>query len=742
MSEHIEGFVENILFRNEENGYTVFDINLEKNTLTCVGTVQSVHEGEYVKMDGDYTVHAVYGKQFKITTCTTSIPGDAKALERYLGGGAIRGVGPKLAQRIIKYFKEDTLRILEEEPERLAEVKGISENKAREIAVALNEQSQMQSALVFMAGYGISTKLGIRIYEKYQDTVFNILRENPYKLADDIAGVGFKTADVIASRVGIEKDSPHRIRSGILYILKQALAQGEIYLPLEVLKNNAAAILGADGEIFDECMENLVFERLVISRKEEDPDKLDIYLADTYYAELSTARMLADLNVRCPLEPEKLDKDLARITKSSGIELDELQHRAIREAAENGVFILTGGPGTGKTTTINAMIQYFLGHGMSIKLAAPTGRAAKRMQEATGYEASTIHKFLELQGNPEDDERRVYFQRNKDHPLEADVIIVDEMSMVDIFLMNALLGAVVPGTRLIFVGDMNQLPSIGAGRVLHDMIASECFSVVKLEKIFRQAAQSDIIMNAHRINAGEEIVIDNKSKDFFFMERSDIGAIQKIIVQLVSEKLPAYTSSTPSDVQVLSPMRKGQLGVENLNRILQKYINPAMDGKNEIEFGNYIFREGDKVMQIKNDYQLEWETRGKYDIVINRGTGVFNGDVGIIQSIRRFDHIVTVLFDDERYVEYDFSLLDELEPAYAATVHKSQGSEYKAVVIPLLGGPQILLTRNLLYTAVTRAKNCVVILGSRRTLRDMIANTREDARYSSLAKRLKEVYGR
>lgn len=742
MQDKIEGYVEHIVFRNEENGYTVLNLTADGEEVTCVGIFGSIAEGEMIEAQGQYTEHATYGQQFKIQTYETKLPQDTMAIERYLGSGAIRGVGMALAARIVRRFASDTMRILEEEPERLSEVKGISDKKAREIAAQVSEKSEMQSAMIFLQQYGISLSLGVKIYNKYGNDLYSVLRENPYKLADDIDGVGFKIADEIAARAGIRRDSEYRIRCGMYYVLMQASADGHVYLPKEVLFAKAAGILEVSPELMERCLMDLMLDRKVIAKEVSVKDTAEsvqvIYPAQYYYLELDIARMLKELNISCGEDEKRVERQVERLESRQNIQLDDMQRLAVLEAVKNGLFVLTGGPGTGKTTTINAIIQYFESEGLDILLAAPTGRAAKRMTEATGYEASTIHRMLELSGVMEESSANVRFERNEMNPLEADVIIIDEMSMVDVFLMHALLSAVMPGTRLILVGDMNQLPSVGPGSVLRDIIQSESFPVVELKRIFRQAIQSDIVVNAHKIHAGEKIVLNNKSRDFFFLKRLDTNVILKVIVMLVSQKLPRYVDAKPRDIQVLTPMRKGVLGVENLNVILQRYLNPPGEDKAEKETAHGLFREGDKVMQIKNDYQLEWEIRGKSGIAAEKGMGVFNGDMGIIREINSFAEMVTVEYEEGRFVDYAFKQLDELELAYAVTIHKSQGSEYPAVVIPLLGGPRMLMTRNLLYTAVTRARKCVTVVGSDVTFQAMIDNKMEQNRYTALAQRIKE----
>lgn len=734
--------MEHIVFRNEENGYTVLNLTAESGEITCVGNFQAVHEGEYLEAEGEYTTHAAYGQQFRAETYRIKIPESGLALERYLGSGALKGIGPALAARIVRRFGEDTLRIMEEEPERLSEIKGISEKKAREIGEQMIEKSQMQNAMIFLAQYGISLSLGIKIYNQYQDALYRVLKENPYRMAEDIPGVGFRIADEIAARIGIRVDSGYRLQSGLYYVLGQAGAQGHLYLPRQELLYRAGQLLGVQADTLEKHLMDLAIDRKVILKEERQEGRepsVNVYTSQAYYLELNTARMLQELNIVCADQEEKLLQNVARMEKSSGIVLDEGQRQAVVQAVKNGLMILTGGPGTGKTTTINAMIRYFEGEGLEISLAAPTGRAAKRMKEATGHEASTIHRLLELSGMAEESSANIRFEKNAENPLEADVVIIDEMSMVDIYLMHALLSAIVPGTRLILVGDMHQLPSVGPGSVLKDMIRSEAFPVVRLEKIFRQAQESDIVVNAHRIQKGEQVVLDNHSRDFFFLQRNEIQVIQKVILTLVSRKLPGYVDARPQEIQVLTPMRKGPLGVERLNEILQKYLNPPSPEKAEKETSGGIFREGDKVMQIKNNYQMEWEIRGRHGIAAQKGMGVFNGDLGTISSINPFAELLTVEYEEGRFAEYTFKQLDELELAYAITIHKAQGSEYPAVVIPLLGGPRMLMTRNLLYTAVTRARKCVVLTGSAETFRAMIENQREENRYTTLAQRIREM---
>ena len=734
-----KGYVEHIVFRNNDNGYTVFQLVSEEEELTCVGLFSVLAEGELVQVSGYMKEHPLYGEQLQVEQYELLAPEDETAMERYLGSGAIKGIGAAMAARIVRRFKGDTFRIIEEEPERLAEVKGISEKKAMEISAQMEEKKDLRQAMMFLTQYGISVPLAVKIYQQYGNRTYQVVEENPYRLADDISGIGFKIADEIASRIGIHTDSDYRIRSGLLYVLLQATGEGHTCLPKEDLLHRASALLGVEEEQMETQLMNLCMDRKLVMK--EQNGKVMVWYGQYYYMELNVAKMLYDLNLECEMEESQIVKKLSKVEKQASITLDEMQRKAVVEAVKNGVLVITGGPGTGKTTTINAIIRYFETEDMEILLAAPTGRAAKRMTEATGWEAVTIHRLLELSGVPSDDRSTASFERNEENPLEADVIIIDEMSMVDIFLMNALLKAVSVGTRLILVGDINQLPSVGPGCVLKDIIRAGSCPVVQLTRIFRQASQSDIIVNAHKINRGEHVTLDNKSRDFFFLQRQDPTVILRVVLALVQEKMPRYVDARPTDIQVLTPMRKGSLGVENLNEMLQRYLNPPSPEKNEKETARGRFREGDKVMQIKNNYQIEWEARNRYGIAIDKGTGIFNGDMGIVQQIDLLAETMEVLFDDYRTVTYSFQMLEELELAYAVTIHKSQGSEYPAVVIPLLTGPRMLMNRNLLYTAVTRARSCVTLVGSPETFAQMIDNASEQTRYSGLYDRIREVEG-
>ena len=743
----VTGYVEKIKYRNEENGYSVLSVTDGSEEYVLVGNFTYISEGERIEATGRMVEHSIYGEQLAVESYEIKAPEDTLAIERYLGSGAIKGVGAALAKRIVKKFKADTFRILEEEPERLSEVKGISEKMAMSISAQVEEKREMRQAMLFLQQYGISMNLALKIYRHYGQKLYSVIQNNPYQLADDIQGVGFKIADEIASRVGIFTDSDYRIKSGLFYALLQASGNGHTYLPEAELLHNASELLSVETGRMEKHLMDLQMEKKLVV-KEKDGERI-VYPAQFYYMELNTARMLHDLNVHSKIPAQQIKARLLKLTGQDPFPLDELQEQAVYEAVSHGLLIITGGPGTGKTTTINTIIRYFEQEEMEILLAAPTGRAAKRMSEATGRESKTIHRLLELTGIPAGDsgaeaagESRLegmHFERNEENPLEADVIIIDEMSMVDISLMHALLKAVTVGTRLILVGDVNQLPSVGPGNVLRDMIESGKFPVVKLTKIFRQAAQSDIIVNAHKINAGEQVPLNKRSRDFLFIRREHPADIIKDMMVLIKDKLPDYVHAPMEEIQVMTPMRKGALGVEQLNRLLQERFNPPGPSKKEKEAGGTVFRTGDKVMQIKNNYQLAWEVRNRYGIPVKTGEGVFNGDIGIVREINHFAETLEVEFDEGRRAEYSFRQLEELELAYAITIHKSQGSEYPAVVIPIYPGPRMLMTRNLIYTAVTRAKACVCLVGIPEVFQAMVDNATEQKRYSGLKDRILEI---
>ena len=734
--ETINGFVEKVVYRNTENGYTVVNISVEGDDVVCTGYFSDITEGDQIIVEGSFVEHKQYGIQFTVTSYEIKEPETSVAMEKYLGSGIIKGVGPALSAKIVKKFGDETFNIIEREPERLAEIKGITEKKAIEIGSQFEEKKEFRNAMIFLNQYGVSNALAMKIYKEYGIKVMKIVRENPYRLADDIAGVGFKTADEIALRMGFSPESAMRMKAGISFALSMAASNGHTYLLYEDLYEESKRLLGISEAEFESDIYELTIERKIVLKEVKGERR--VYNNNLYYMELTVARKLLDLNAKSENNYKVMEAKVKEVEAKTGIKLGDLQRKAVYEAVESGLVIITGGPGTGKTTTINAIIKLFEMQNMEILLAAPTGRAAKRMTETTGMEAQTIHRLLELNGNPEEG-GSMRFERNELNPLEADVIIIDEMSMVDIYLMYSLLKAVTVGTRLILVGDVNQLPSVGPGKVLKDIIGSEKFNVVRLSEIFRQAAESDIITNAHKINAGQSIRLDNKSKDFFMLSMSSSLQIQRALVSLIAEKLPPYVDATKYDIQVLTPSRKGELGVENLNKILQQYINPPSTDKRERQWGEVIFRENDKVMQIKNDYQIEWKIVTKKGLTIKEGSGVFNGDCGIIREINEFAGTVTVEFDEGKLVEYTGATLEELELAYAITIHKSQGSEYPAVIIPLLNAPKPLLNRNLLYTAVTRARKCVTIVGSENSVNEMIQNESEMRRNSGLVDSIIEM---
>ena len=729
--------MDHVIFESRETGFKALALISDGFDETVVGRMPDVSKGDTVEVSGEYTDHPRFGVQLKVSSYKIIPPADSQAMERYLASGAVSGVGEKLASRIVSRFGDDTFRIIEEEPERLAEIKGISKRKAMEIAVAMEEKKDLRDAMVTMQGLGISQTMAVRIYDNYGPGYINVLRTNPYKLAEDIRGIGFKTADEIAFKEGMDPASEDRCKAALMYVLSDASAEGHCYLPEEILVKLTTELLGEEHADVAGSLKDMIHA----GKLKSDRDR--IYLPAFYFAELSCARMLAEKNIPMmkdlPGMDEKIDRDIEKIAEANGMQTDPLQISAVRECIKNGLFILTGGPGTGKTTTINMIIRYFLDQGLDIVLAAPTGRAAKRMTETTGYEAATIHRLLGVASIQDESGSSVIFQKNAEEPIEADVIIIDEMSMVDIMLFKALLSAVPVASRLILVGDASQLPSVGPGTVLSDICSCPSFKAVRLEKIFRQDETSSIVINAHKIDRGEHIELSSTVRDFIFLERNDSNVIKQTIGWMISDKLPAYVGCGPFDVQVLTPMKKGSLGVYELNRFLQQVLNPASHEKNEYLYGDTLFREGDKVMQTKNDYKLEWTTDEALSSLAQSGSGVFNGDLGRIRRIDEASRNMTVLFDDGRVVRYPFSELDELDLSYAMTIHKSQGSEYPAVIIPILDPSAPLVYRNLLYTGITRARSCVVILGSSETVCRMIDNRGSNERFSSFAERLLEA---
>lgn len=734
----IEGVVEDIIFQNKDNGYTVCTIEYEGEEVACVGVIPDVHSGEDLRMIGEWTTHHIYGKQFKVEFYERSIPTTVQGIEKYLGSGVIKGIGPKLAKRIVKHFGTDTFRIIEQEPLVLAQIKGISESKANQISEIFHEQYELRRAMLFLQDYGITPNYASKIYKKYRDQTMQVIQTNPYRLAEDIWGIGFKKSDEIAARMGISKDSPYRIKTGILYVLNSFSNNGHTYMPKQILMQQTTQLLEITPEQVENGMIELHIGKDIIIKTQKGIDI--VYLSAFYHAEQWIARRLVDMAEYEDYGPNPhIEKDIDQFQKDNGIELASEQRVAVKEALSNGVVVITGGPGTGKTTTINTIIHMLEKQELEVMLAAPTGRAAKRMSEATGREAQTIHRLLEIEFIQEDSKKQS-FTRNEENPIDTDVLIVDEMSMVDVVLMNALLKAMIPGQHLILVGDADQLPSVGAGNVLKDIINSQRIKVVRLTQVFRQAQESAIIMNAHRINQGEYPISNQKDTDFFFMQRSNQNEAVDTLLELATQRLPKFQKCDPlRDIQILAPMRKGVLGVQELNKSLQDALNPPHPSKVEKEFRTGIFRTGDKVMQIKNNYNTPWKIYSDAGIKYDEGVGVFNGDCGIIQEIDHSRELITVVFDDQKTVEYDYGQLDELELAYAVTIHKSQGSEYPVVILPIHSGPPMLLNRNLLYTAVTRAKELVVIVGLRETVNKMVDNNKEIERFSSLGTHIKNM---
>lgn len=740
----LEGIVSNIVFHNSENGYTVFTLETEYSEneeadeeIACVGTVPAINEGENIKVVGSFVVHPTYGKQLSVLVYEKTIPTTEKGIERYLASGVIKGIGPRIANKIVSMFGTKTLDIIENDPEKLAAIRGISVDKAISIGAVFHEQAELRRAMLYLQDYGISPVYSLKIYKRFKENTLSTVQKNPYVLADEIFGVGFKMSDSIAEKVGIVKESPFRIEAGIKYVLNKEAANGSVYLPIDILLSKAAELLGIAPENIENTILGLNVTKQLWVEEDEEKGKI-VFLNSFFYSENYVAKKLVELSLAEVSEDVDYEREIDEFEKLNDVKLAKNQRLAVLEAMRNGVLVITGGPGTGKTTTINTIIKLLRDDGYEISLAAPTGRAAKRMTETTGIEAQTIHRLLGV-SFISDDSKRQSFDKDEDNPIEADVVIVDESSMVDIILMQNLLKAIPYGTRLILVGDVDQLPSVGPGNVLKDIIASECVKVVRLNEIFRQAEKSAIVMNAHRINKGEHPVLNEKEKDFFFMKRFDTNALSDTILELVTTRLPRYLNCDQKDIQVLTPMRKSHLGTIRLNSILQNEINPKDGYKSEKEFRKFIFREGDKVMQIKNNYDLTWTVFDGRRRKVDEGVGVFNGDEGVIEKIDNDGEYMEVVFDDTKVVKYDFTQLDELELSYAITIHKSQGSEYRAVIIPIHYGPEMLLNRNLIYTAVTRAKELAVLVGIPDALYKMIDNNRQIDRYTALKKRIMEM---
>lgn len=731
----IEGIIEEIIYSNEINGYTVCELTSDENEVVAVGYMPFINVGETLRLTGKWVTHQEYGEQFKVEAYEKLLPKTLDAIEKYLSSGIIKGVGPVTASRILDVFGEETMEIIQYHPARLTEIKGISLDKAMKIGQAFDQQRELRNVVMFFQQYGVSPNFSAKIYKAFGETTIEEIKANPYKLADEIFGIGFKKADHIARSLGIDPFSKFRICSGIKYVLSQAAASGHTYLPEDKMKEYTSDLLEVKIDSINDAIISLVFDQSICVEKKEGASR--VYLSPFYYAELGVCRKIIELTMtKLEVDLRHFDKMMAKIQEQEGIQLADKQITAVREALNNALLVITGGPGTGKTTIIKSIIRFLQEEGHEIALAAPTGRAAKRMSEATGFEAKTIHRLLEIGYAEKDTE--LNFTKNENNPIEAEVIIIDEMSMVDVLLMNHLLKAIAPGTRLILVGDTDQLPSVGAGIVLKDIIDSSLVKTVKLTEIFRQAEESMIIVNAHRINRGELPFLNKKDRDFFFISKRSGEEILATLIELCHTRLPKTYGFEPlKHIQILTPTRKGVVGVNNINIELQKILNPHKKNKNEKPFGNYIFREGDRVMQVKNNYNLRWSKPREAE---SEGVGVFNGDTGIIQKVENEEQRITVVFEDEKVVEYDFSILDEIEPAYAVTIHKSQGSEFPVVIIPVYPGPQILMTRNLLYTGVTRAKSLVILVGVENTLMEMIQNQREALRYSGLSHKIKEFF--
>lgn len=729
--DEVQGTIYEVVFRNEQNGYTVLELEQDKELVTLVGYFSFLNIGETIRAYGKWVQHPDYGNQFKVETYTSVTPATVNGIEKYLASGLIPGIGPHTAKKLVEKFGLDTLDIIQYNPDRLIEVEGIGKKKAEKIFEAFQEQKELKDIMMFLERYGIGAAYAVRIYKAYGANTINEIKENPYKLADDIFGIGFKMADQVALSMGVAKSSEYRVASGTRYALNRFHGSGHTYVPQEELVRSAAELLEVDETVVEDSITKLFIDKKLVV--ENVGGVRGVYSVPFFRAESGVARKLAQLlYFKIPPIDMDIDSEISAVEGLEGIELAKQQKLAVKEALTKGILVITGGPGTGKTTTIKTIISIFEKQGLEVLLAAPTGRAAKRMQEATGRDAKTIHRLLEFGYGDSDEE--MFFQKNEDSPLECDVIIVDEVSMIDILLMNNLLKAVAEGTRVILVGDVDQLPSVGPGNVLRDIIESGVMPVVRLDEIFRQAESSMIVVNAHKINRGEPPVISSKNSDFFLIRQENQESIVSTIIELCTERLPKYTGLDFCEgIQVLSPMKKGLCGVLNLNRELQQALNPRNRSKPEKPYKEVVFRVGDKVMQIKNNYKMKWKSLndGKKE-----GEGVFNGDLGIILNIDNEDQYMEVIFDRERLVRYDFTMLDELEHAYALTVHKSQGSEFPVLVMPLTFGPPMLMTRNLLYTGLTRAKSMVVLVGKEHFLHQMINNNRISARNSGLRERL------
>lgn len=734
--ERIEGIVEDVIYRNEENGYTVLSVVTDDEDITVVGMMFGVTVGEHILAEGEFISHNVYGKQLQISHIETSIPNESEAIERYLGSGAVKGIGPSLAKKIVERFEEETFYTIENEPEKLVEIKGISVKKAQSISAVFYEQRNMRQVVIFLQEYGISLTYAVKIYNKYKERTFDVIKKNPYILAEEVQGISFRMVDDIAEKIGIDRNSEFRATAAITHTLNRSTMNGHTFLEASRLKQLTSELLMTGVTDYDYLFMKLQLNGQIVI--EDIEDRTCVFLSSYDMMEKFIATKLFELTQTVLDRHEFTDKEVNKIESEMGITFAENQRESIIQAMSCGTLVITGGPGTGKTTTLNAIIRLYEEGDKEVLLAAPTGRAAKRMSEATGKAAKTIHRLLEIGGA----EGRQRFERNEDYPLEGDVIVIDETSMMDTFLTYHLLKAVVAGTRLILVGDQDQLPSVGPGNILKDIIHSGHINIVKLDRIFRQAGESHIVVNAHRINAGEMIDLKNNKSDFFFVKRHDPRKVISEIITLIKTRLPKFAELDGSDgIQILTPTRKGILGVDNLNKELQSSLNKMSKDKTEKVYRDRLFREGDKVMQIKNNYNLNWRIISEYGFTTDEGVGVFNGDVGKIVEINLYTEKIKVIFDDERMVYYDFKSLDELDLAYAVTIHKSQGSEYPIVIMPMFKGPTMLLNRNLLYTGITRAKRYVVLVGDEQVVAQMIHNQRELLRNSALKQRILEVFG-
>jgi exodeoxyribonuclease V alpha subunit len=729
----IEGVAEAIVFRNEDNGYTICKLRCEKEVVTIVGIIPFINESQEYSVQGEWTVHTKFGKQFKIETIHEIIPTTTSGIEKYLASGIIEGVGKITAKKIVEYFGEDTIKVLDKNIERLEEIPGIGKKRIDTITKSYLEQRVTKDIIIFFQSYGITVNMAMKIYKKFGVNCVNIVKDNPYILTEYINGIGFRTADSIAKSLGIEKDSLFRIKSGVIYIINEFCAVGNTFIPIERLTEKSMKLLGISNEKVDEGIYELIMDGKI---KGEVVDNIDaIYNISYLYLEMSVTRKIIELaTTKYDKLNLNIDKEIKEFEGEANIKLANSQKEAVEGAFLNGIEVITGGPGTGKTTIINCIVSIFEGLGLKVYMAAPTGRAAKRMAEATGREAKTIHRLLEIGSYSEEEVDEI---ENETSSIECDVLIVDEASMIDISLMNALLKAMQIGTRLIIVGDVDQLPSVGPGNVLRDIIESEAVKVVRLNEIFRQGQESMIVQNAHLINEGKMPILNTKNSDFYLERATESEVMLEKIIGLVKTRLPKFNKSWNSikDIQVLSPMRKGIMGIDNLNTQLQQVLNPKSNDKDEVEVKDMIFRVGDKVMQIKNNYTLKWNKNNSSE----EGKGVFNGDVGYITEINEDEDKITVCFEDDKIVEYEESDLDEITLAYAVTIHKSQGSEFPVVIMPMFMGPPLLMNRNLLYTGITRAKKLVVLVGSSKVVEFMKDNNRSFERYSGLKWRIKQI---